>query len=197
MNFFRSAAKGSPVGARPTGDMDVSSDDAALVARAVAGDRAAFAALVTRHYDLIFRVAWRSCGNRADAEDVAQDVCLRLGRAIRSWSREGRFSTWVCSVALNAARDHHRRVAAERRKRDEWAREPQDAPQDEEEAVAALWAAVRLLPDKQREAVTLVYGEEMNHADAAAVMGCAEATVSYHVHAARKRLKASMAQEVE
>ena len=52
-----------------------------------------------------------------------------------------------------------------------------------------LWAAVRTLPDKQREAVLLVYGEGMSHAGAADVMGSAEATVSWHIHEAKKRLK--------
>jgi RNA polymerase sigma-70 factor (ECF subfamily) len=49
--------------------------------------------------------------------------------------------------------------------------------------------AVRKLPDKQREAVLLVYGEGLSHADAADAMGSAEATVSWHIHEAKKRLK--------
>ena len=60
-------------------------------------------------------------------------------------------------------------------------------------SVARLWAAVRQLPDKQRDAVTLVYGEGLSHADAADVMGLAEPTVSWHVHEAKKRLKQMMA----
>ena len=63
------------------------------------------------------------------------------------------------------------------------------ATRAEEERAEELWAAVRRLPDKQREAVTLVYGEGLGHAAVADVMGVAEATVSWHVHEARKRLK--------
>ena len=55
-----------------------------------------------------------------------------------------------------------------------------------------LWAAVRKLPDKQRDAVLLVYGEGLSHASAADAMACAEATVSWHVHEAKKRLKVLM-----
>ena len=55
-----------------------------------------------------------------------------------------------------------------------------------------LWAAARNLPDKQREAVMLVYGEGMSHAAAADAMGVAEATVSWHVHEAKKRLQRMM-----
>ncbi len=76
--------------------------DAELIGLARAGDRRAFAMLVERHYDFIHRVAWRWCGNRADAEDVAQDVCARLGKAIRSFKGEGAFTTWLYALTLNA-----------------------------------------------------------------------------------------------
>ena len=59
--------------------------DPDLIGRARDGDRDAFGRLVAKHYDFIYRVAWRWAGNRADAEDIAQDVCVRLGRAIRSY----------------------------------------------------------------------------------------------------------------
>ncbi len=52
-----------------------------------------------------------------------------------------------------------------------------------------LWTAVRSLPGQQRDAVLLVYGEDMSHAEAARVMACSEKTVSWHIHAAKKRLK--------
>mgnify|MGYP003526529980 FL=1 len=52
-----------------------------------------------------------------------------------------------------------------------------------------LWEAVRQLSEKQRDAVLLVHGEGLGHGAAAAVMGCSESTVSWHIHEARKRLK--------
>ena len=92
--------------------------------RAVAGDRAGFAALVSRHYDMVFRVAWKWCGNREDAEDIAQDVCVRLGQTIRSYSGQAKFTTWLYRVVLNAARDHYRKRASHAKKLDAWAKEP-------------------------------------------------------------------------
>jgi RNA polymerase sigma-70 factor (ECF subfamily) len=64
-----------------------------------------------------------------------------------------------------------------------------EAYRDVETSGIDLWTAVRSLPDQQRDAVLLVYGEDMSHAEAATVMGCSEKTVSWHVHEARKRLK--------
>jgi RNA polymerase sigma-70 factor (ECF subfamily) len=60
-----------------------------------------------------------------------------------------------------------------------------------------LWAAVRQLPDKQRDAVTLVYGEGVSHAVAAQAMAISETTVSWHIHEAKKRLKVLMRQAGE
>lgn len=168
--------------------------DLTLVNRARDGDRNAFGLLVERHYDFIHRVAWRWAGNRADAEDIAQDVCVRLGKAIRSYRGGGALTTWLYAMTLNAARDLKRKSARESAKAEAYgvhalvsggeAYEP--AAEDPAER---LWATVRTLPDKQREAVLLVYGEGLSHAEAADVMGSAEATVSWHVHEAKKRLR--------
>ncbi len=161
-----------------------------LVEKAALGDRQAFAALIESRYDFIHAVAWRWCGDRQDAEDVAQEVCIRLASAIRGFKGVSRFSTWLYAVTLNAARDQMRK-----RRRAEW----RDAAYLREQAVLEggpseegseeLWQAVRQLPDKQRDAVLLIYGEGLSHAAAADVLGCAETTISWHVHEARKRLK--------
>ena len=168
-------------------------DDHALAARACEGDRAAFAVLVARHYDFIHRVAWKWCRDPSGAEDIAQNVCLRLGGSIRSWRKESAFTTWLYRLTINAAQDHARASARELRKTKAWATHAMALGEGADESGAsdtdALWSAVRTLPEKQRSAVLLVYGEELNHAAAAAVMDCAESTVSYHLHAARKRLK--------
>ncbi|WP_217641178.1 RNA polymerase sigma factor [Jannaschia pohangensis] len=169
--------------------------DAQLAQRALGGDRAAFGCLLGRHYDLMYRAAYRWSGRRADAEDVAQDVCIRLPRALRSWSGKGRFETWLYKVVLNAARDQGRKLARDGKLREAWANEPAPDPGCDDEAATRLWEAVRQLPPKQRMAVTLVYGEGVSHAEAAEAMDCAEATVSYHVHAARARLKTLMEEE--
>ena len=63
-----------------------------------------------------------------------------------------------------------------------------------EQEKESLWASVRQLPGQQQEAVLLVYGDDMSHAQAAAAMGCSEKTVSWHLHEARKRLKVMLGQ---
>lgn len=164
-----------------------------LALKAAAGDRAAFAALVEAHYDRVFRLAWRWCGSRDKAEDVAQDVCVKLAKAIREFRGEAAFSTWLYRIAFTTATDRLR----------DGQRTVPLAPSNvvllvdgashetPETAVIGqeLWDAVRALPSQQRDAVLLVYGEDLSHAEAASIMGCTEKTVSWHLFEAKKRLK--------
>jgi RNA polymerase sigma-70 factor (ECF subfamily) len=166
--------------------------DDVLVARAKAGDRDAFGELIERHYDFIFRTACKWSGKRSDAEDIAQDVCIKLASALASFDGRSAFSSWLYRVTLNAVRDMQRARSRRGRHVDRFAEvHPEDAPPEQEESATAkeLWAAVRALPEKQRDAVLLVYAEEMNHAQAGEIMGCRETTVSWHIHEAKKTLR--------
>src|SRR5262245_24501920 len=92
--------------------------DTDLIGLARNGDRQAFGELVERHYDFIHRVAWRWCGHPADAEDVAQEVCARLGRAIGGFNGASAFRSWLYAMTINAARDARRKAAREATKRE-------------------------------------------------------------------------------
>jgi RNA polymerase sigma factor (sigma-70 family) len=164
----------------------------ALIVRAQNGDASAFGELVETHYDLIHRTAWKWCGNRADAEDIAQDVCVKLGQAIRGFDFRSAFSSWVYRITLNAVRDMQRAGRRRGRNADAYAEvAPAEQAPDQEAAATnrQLWEAVRRLPERQRDAVLLVYAEDLSHAAAADIMGIKEATVSFHVHEARKTLR--------
>ena len=176
----------------PAADEGGTATVGALIARARAGDRTAFGTLIEDHYDLIYRTAYKWAGNKADAEDVAQDVCVKLASALAGFDGRSTFSTWLYRITLNAVRDLQR--ARGRRGRQVLALtrvSPEDHPPDQEEAatLSQLWRAVRALPEKQRDAVLLVYAEDLNHAAAAEIMGCKEATVSWHIFEAKRALK--------
>ncbi len=164
----------------------------ALVVRARNGDGEAFAALIADHYERIYRTAWRWCGNRDDAEDIAQEVCVKVGQAIARFDGRSAFSSWVYRITLNAVRDWQRAGQRRGRHSNAYAEISPTEAEAEQEASAThgqIWAAVRQLPEKQRDAVLLVYAEELSHAEAANIMGIKEATVSFHVHEARKTLR--------
>lgn len=174
--------------------LDGTGDELARLAGA--GDAAAFAALVETHYDRIYRMAWRFAGSRDRAEDIAQDVCVKLATAIRGFRGESAFTTWLFrltyTTATDALRKTQRLSLVEPSKMHLIADGASHETPETHFAGTELWNEVRALPPQQRDAVTLVYGEDMSHAEAAAVMGCTEKTVSWHLHEAKKRLRVKL-----
>jgi RNA polymerase sigma factor (sigma-70 family) len=168
-----------------------------IIQRACRGDRDAFSMLVETHYDFIHAVAWRWSGAAGDAEDIAQEVCIRLAQAIRGFKGASAFRTWLYTLTLNAVRDHQRQAARRKRNEERLASDPVYAATDDGADGQGdwLWAAVRTLPEKQRDTVLLVHAEGLSHAAAAEIIGCSEKTVSWHLHEARKRLKDLLRQE--
>jgi RNA polymerase sigma-70 factor (ECF subfamily) len=113
------------------GQMLKTTDDSELAAAAIAGDREAFRHLVERHYDLIYRIAYRYLGSAADAEDIAQDVCITLATKLSRFNNRSRFSTWLVSIAINRCRDFLRRRKSSAALAEKYAvlREAEDADQ--------------------------------------------------------------------
>jgi RNA polymerase sigma-70 factor (ECF subfamily) len=164
--------------------------DRELAERAARGDRRAFETLLRRHYDLMHRVAWRLTGSRADAQDIAQEVCCTLVEKIGSFRHEARFTTWLIGIVRNACHDHHRGGSALTRLRRHLAvvrREPPDG----RDLYQRSWLASALgrFDPALRETVVLV-AEGLTHAEAACVLGVAESTVSGRMRDARRKMAA-------
>jgi RNA polymerase sigma-70 factor, ECF subfamily len=170
-------------------------DDNALAAAALQGDREAFRRLVERHYEMIYRVAYRYVGAAADAEDIAQDVCVTLATRLQKFGGRSRFSTWLVSIVINRCRDFLRRRRSSETLVAKYAalREAEDADKaDTDRRTAWLDEALQSLEPSLRETVLLVVGEDLSHREAAKVLGCAESTVSWRIHVAKKHLSARM-----
>ncbi len=165
--------------------------DRPLVAAATAGDRAAFAELLRRHYDRIHALAWRMTGSRADAEDIAQDVCCALVEKLAGFRGEAKFSTWLCGIVFNACRDHRRRNRSLHGLTQRLAvlaglaRQP-----DGRDLHDRVWidSAIARLKPAYRDTAVLVAGQQLTHAEAAAILGVSEATVSWRMHEVRRML---------
>ena len=89
--------------------MSGSHDDAALVAAARAGDRAAMEELLERHYDRIAAIARRMLRSEADAEDATQDALVAVVRGLDRFDGRSAVSTWIHRIAVNACLDELRR----------------------------------------------------------------------------------------
>jgi RNA polymerase sigma-70 factor, ECF subfamily len=173
----------------PLAQADVRDPDRDLVERACLGDRAAFEALLRRHYDRIHRIAWRMTGSAADADDIAQDVCCTLVEKIDSFKGEAKFTTWLSGIVVNACRDHHRRRATLTKFRSDLT-VMNDLAGGSDGSILhdRVWlsSAVAKLDPPLRDAVILVAGEDMTHAEAGAVLGVAESTISWRLHQVRR-----------
>ncbi|MCP3388816.1 sigma-70 family RNA polymerase sigma factor [Bradyrhizobium sp. CCGB12] len=164
--------------------------DSDLVSLATQGNRAAFEALLRRHYDLMHRVAWRMTGSRTDAQDICQDVCCALVERIASFRGEAKFTTWLVGIVRNACHDHHRRRSTFTRFKGHLAvLADMAAPPDGRDLFRRSWLASELarLSPLLRETVVLVAGEGMTHAEAAAALGVSESTISGRMHEVRRQ----------
>jgi len=171
-----------------------SDPDSSLVAAAVAGNRDAFASLLERHYDRIHGLAWQLTGSRADADDIAQDVCCVLVVKIGSFRGEAKFSTWLCGITFNACRDWRRRRGsfhAFTEKLTVLVGIAAAAP-DRRDLYDAIWlkSAIARLKPALRDTAVLVAGQQLTHAEAGAILGVAEATVAWRMHEVRRLLTA-------
>jgi RNA polymerase sigma-70 factor, ECF subfamily len=171
--------------------------DETLASAAATGDRAAFAVLVGRHYDRVFGLSFRLTGNRAEAEDLTQDICAALPAKLRNWRGDARFTTWLYRVVVNATHDLRRRQATRSRAAigwGDWEIARQDEIATQAEATDWLAQAMTRLSPELRDTVALVLGEEMTQADAGLVLGVSEGTIAWRMSDVKKRLKA-MAKE--
>ena len=166
--------------------------DETLVEKAKQGDSQALAALVEKYYMSIYRFSYKLCGNRTDAEDTTQDVCIKIGQSINGFDGKAAFSSWVFRITLNTVRDLARKNSRQHRNLNSFTQSSETVytPDPVQELTQQqLWQKVLELPEKQRDAIMLVYSEGLNHRNAAEVLGCSEKTVSWHVHEAKKALK--------
>jgi len=176
------AAKGADIG---------SDTDSSLIAAATAGDRDAFAALLEKHYDRIHGLAWQLTGSRTDADDIAQEVCCTLVEKIGSYRGEASFTTWLYGITFNACRDWRRR----RRSFSAFSEKLAvlvglAAIPDGRDAYDAIWlkSAIARLKPALRDTAVLVAGQQLTHAEAAQILGVAEATVAWRMHEMRRIL---------
>ncbi len=170
--------------------------DAADVARAGAGDARAFAALVDRHLAMVHRLAWRSLGNDADAQDVAQDTFLRAFSQLPQWrSGQARFSTWLYRVAFNLCQDRLRRRRDTAPVDDFELPDPAAAPEralEQAQRQRRVEDAIAALPQRQREALLLCHYEGQSNAQAAAVLDVSVEALESLLARARRSLRAAL-----
>jgi RNA polymerase sigma-70 factor (ECF subfamily) len=181
-------------------------NDHAAISAILAGNKEAYGALVMRHSQSLFRVAFRITGNEADAEDVVQEAFLRGYQKLDGFASRSNFGTWIYRVAVNCALDKiNRRTADEQSRVAEQTDPEQQAVQVADEAagpdrlllsgeMAALREmAMSSLTPTERAAFVLRHMEDCAMEEIAAALGIAPNAAKQTVFRAVQKLRTRLA----
>lgn len=193
--------------------MDFRSDpDVVLMLRVKDGDRAAFDALIEKYGRPLLNVIARTIGRDADAEDLAQDVFVRVYRAAPNYQPTAKFSTWLYTIARRVCLNHIRAQSLRRwfsfsgndDDPDEAPNDPPDtrtpdpaADMERRELQRIVARAVAALPERLRFAVILRRYEELSYEEIADVLGCSVTAAKLRVHRANAILADRLAPYVQ
>ena len=186
---------------------------ASLVRRARQRDPQAFDELLDRYGSRLFGYIYRLTGSRDDADDLLQEVFVRLVRTIGEYDHEGKFEAWIFRIATNLARDRVRRArraprtvsldgehsdnldnggASSWEQLADHSRQPPEAPLELGEDVDAMQRALAKLPAAQREVILLRHFSGMSFAEIAEAMGTPLGTALARSHRGLSRLRQMM-----
>lgn len=183
---------------------DEGSVDHALMVRIGAGDHQAFRELVERHQNAVIGTVAKMLGSPTDAEDIAQQVFLRIWRNAKRYRPEAKFTTYLFTITRNLVFNETRRrgrkkeVSSDEREetsnlliQDSPDRQP-DSELLQSELQAAVDAAIASLPEAQRTAVVLRRYEQLPYEDIASVLGLSVSAVKSLLFRARTTLRESL-----
>ncbi len=179
----------------------MSIDEKEVIARATEGDGEAFARLYGRYFDKIYRYIYLRVGNRAEVEDLTQEVFVKALEAIGSYKwRSLPFGSWLFRIAHNHTVDHLRRTSKVERTAWEdnvaYVEEPNPAGIAERRLeIEELRDKMEKLPAAQRAVISLRFGGELSVAEVAKVLGKSPGTVKALQHGGIAALKKMMSED--
>ena len=169
-----------------------------LIAQCLAGDQAAWEQIVKMHWRKVFNVAYQFVGSHEQAEDLSQDIFLKIFRSLDSFDRRANFQTWLISVSRNLCIDHYRSVRKERQTIDRDVAAEDLAPAsstasplavlENRDLAALLRQALQTLPESLRIAVLLRDIQELSYLEIAERLRLPEGTVKSRINRGRKEL---------
>ena len=170
----------------------------ALIQRCLGGDQVAWEDIVRQHRRKVFNIAYKFTGRHDEAEDLTQDIFLKIFKSLHTFDRRANFQTWIISISRNLCIDHYRSVRKERQTiaRDVDSTELQPATlergpyaQAEYQVLRAqLRQALETLPMTLRTAVVLRDLQELSYQEIADRLGLPEGTVKSRINRGRIEL---------
>lgn len=164
-------------------------EDEKLIALAKKGDAKAFEDLVNKHYQTMYRMAFKWCRDPKNAEDITQEACIKLARGLDSFKGNCAFTSWLYRLVINTGKDwfkkNNRHISSELSET-----AAVETASDDVLYAKQVLDAVYDLPDGEKEALLLVHSEGLSHKEAAKALNCKESTISWRIYEARKKLGA-------
>ena len=169
-----------------------------LIEQCLAGDQAAWEQIVRQNWRKVFNIAYKFVGKHDEAEDLTQDIFLKIFKALKSFDRRANFQTWIISISRNLCIDHYRSVRKERQTiaRDVDSNDLQPATlergpyaqAEHQDLRAQLRQALETLPLTLRTAVVLRDLQELSYQEIADRLGLPEGTVKSRINRGRIEL---------
>jgi RNA polymerase sigma-70 factor (ECF subfamily) len=169
-----------------------------LIEQCLAGDQIAWEQIVRQNWRKVFNVAYKFVGKHDEAEDLTQDIFLKIFKALKTFDRRANFQTWIISISRNLCIDHYRSVRKERQTiaRDVDSNDLQPATPDRgpyaqaehQDLRAQLRQALETLPITLRTAVVLRDLQELSYQEIADRLGLPEGTVKSRINRGRIEL---------
>ena len=169
-----------------------------LIERCLEGDQSAWDQVVRQHWRKVFNVAYKFVGSREQAEDLTQDIFLKIFRSLDTFDRRANFQTWLISVSRNLCIDHYRSVRKERMTIDRDVTADDLSPVsstasplaalEQRDLAALLRQALQALPPSLRTAVLLRDIQELSYQEIADRLRLPEGTVKSRINRGRKEL---------
>jgi RNA polymerase sigma-70 factor (ECF subfamily) len=170
----------------------------ALIQRCLKGDQAAWDQIVRTYWRKVFNVAYKFVGKHDEAEDLTQDIFLKIFKSLSTFDRRANFQTWLISISRNLCIDHYRSVRKERETidRDVDANELTPASKEpgpvaaleQRDRVALLRQALVALPETLRTAVLMRDIQELSYQEIATALRLPEGTVKSRINRGRTEL---------
>lgn len=169
-----------------------------LIQRCLDGDQRAWDAIVRHYWRKVFNVAYKFVGRHDEAEDLTQDIFLKIFRSLDTFDRRANFQTWLVSVSRNLCIDHYRSVRKERETIDRGVDTNSLAPAspdggpiaalEQRDRVALLRQALSALPEALRSAVVMRDIQELSYQEIADRLKLPEGTVKSRINRGRAEL---------
>jgi RNA polymerase sigma-70 factor, ECF subfamily len=169
-----------------------------LIEQCLSGDQAAWETIVRQHWRKVFNVAYKFVGKHDEAEDLTQDIFLKIFKALNTFDRRANFQTWIISISRNLCIDHYRSVRKERQTiaREVDTTDLQPASRDRtpyavaehQDLRAQLKVALETLPATLRTAVVLRDLQELSYQEIADQLRLPEGTVKSRINRGRLEL---------